>query len=766
MKSHARFFPVLAFIVTFAFSMTACDDVLSSAPTVTDVTVDGPENVYVERGGTLGFNATVAGTNDPPLYVTWSIVEANTHMETTIDRDNGLLAVAIDEGLTTLTVRATSTFNAVISGTVSVSIPVPTVTEVTVDPTHAQVARGGGQNFAATVTGTNNPPQYVTWSIVETDRHEQTTIGRYDGLLAVAVDESRTALTIRATSTFNTEANGMATVTVTAPIPPPTVTNVTVNGPENVYVEKGKTLTFTATVTGTNNPPQIVTWSIVEAGRHEQTTIGHSNGILRIAADEGLATLTVRATSTLNTAISGKVTVTVTPSTVPSLREIWAGYFPIGNIVAYRHHRRHGDIAAVPASPGVIATTAGRAYERGNLLRRHFNILTAEDEMKPDFINVNNFGQFNWTRADRIVDFAETQGMRMHGHTLVWHSQSPWWLNQVSPGGEPIDRDNAIGNLVTHIETVMRHFGDSVESWDVLNEVFGSWFGGTVTANNWRDFLRNYPSGQTGTPWRRAIGVHPHDTHDPNRYCYIWISFTTARRIADEIDVAAGRPLGTMILYYNDYNEEAPSKREAIFFMVREMNQRFAAQNNGRILIDAIGMQAHYHRGGVGGAVTDSYQWVTDVSNVRNALERFASLIGQGLLRYVSITELDITVGNTGNDQGGNVNRPAGTPLTAAQARAQAIMYAQLFQIFRNNSASIRRISFWGIDDPSSWRHRGSPHLWDGNLRPKEAFWAVADPDAFLLPNGQPHPATEIDAFLANPRHHGGSGFIPESAWD
>jgi len=454
----------------------------------------------------------------------------------------------------------------------------------------------------------------------------------------------------------------------------------------------------------------------------------------------------------------------------PSLGYIWARYFPLGNIIAYRHHRRHSDIAEVNP-PGAIATTTEQAYNRGHLLRRHFRILTAEDEMKPQFINASNQGQFNWTRTDRIIDFAEDHGMRLHGHTLVWHSQSPWQLNQVSNGGPPIPRDAAIENLVTHIETVMRHFGDSVESWDVLNEVFGSWFDGNVTADNWRNNLRTFPSGTPppqgpGTPWARAIGVYPHDTHDPDRYCYIWISFTTARRVADEIDIAAGRPVGTMILYYNDYNEEAPSKRNGIYFMVREMNQRFAAipGNEGRLLIDAIGMQAHYHRGTVDGVVTDSYQWATNVPNVRTALERFASLIGQGLLRYVSITELDVTVGNTGNAAGNNVNvRPPGNPLTPNQARQQAIMYAQLFNIFRDNAQHLRRVSLWGIDDPGSWRHRGSPHLWDGDLMPKEAFWAVAAPDAFLLPNGQARPAAEIDAFLENPR---ASGLIPAGAWD
>ncbi|MCL2193932.1 MAG: endo-1,4-beta-xylanase, partial [Treponema sp.] len=86
------------------------------------------------------------------------------------------------------------------------------------------------------------------------------------------------------------------------------------------------------------------------------------------------------------------------------------------------------------------------------------------------------------------------------------------------------------------------------------------------------------------------------------------------------------------------------------------------------------------------------------------------------------------------------------------QERRQAIVYAQLFNIFRDNADVIRRVSIWGIDDPASWRARGSPLLWGENLRPKEAFWAVAHPDAFIYPNGQPRSNEDIDAFLSNPR--------------
>jgi len=426
---------------------------------------------------------------------------------------------------------------------------------------------------------------------------------------------------------------------------------------------------------------------------------------------------------------------------VPSLGYIWAPYFPLGNIV----------------SSMTFTWQSGHTADIGNemregLLKRHFLILTAENEMKPDWLrpaDQPNTVTLNAAGANKIMNFAKTAGMKVHGHALAWHSQSPWWLNLQSPppsGWSPTDsvpaplpRGEAVANLVTHIETVMRHpnFRD-MDSWEVLNEVFPDGVSDGVTADNWRTGLRN-------SPWLRAIGSASHLTQDPNEYCYIWIAFITARRVAYEI----GRP--DMVLYYNDYNEENPNKRDAIYYMVREMNETFSRlYPNGMYgstrLIDAIGMQAHYHleTSAAGGA----YPWgPVDPENVRASIERFASL-GVG----VSITELDVTVGNT-----------AAGPITAEQERRQAIMYARLFGIFRDNAKDIRRITFWGINDGASWRSKGSPLLWDDDLRPKEAFWAVAAPDAFILPNGQLRSNEQIDAFLANPR---ASAFIPANAWD
>jgi TolB-like protein len=89
-------------------------------PTVTSVTVS-PENVSVDKGKTQQFEATIIGTNNPALAVTWTVT-GNLSRGTTISED-GILTVANDEVATPLTVTATSTADTGKNGRVTVAVP-------------------------------------------------------------------------------------------------------------------------------------------------------------------------------------------------------------------------------------------------------------------------------------------------------------------------------------------------------------------------------------------------------------------------------------------------------------------------------------------------------------------------------------------------------------------------------------------------------------------------------------------------------------------
>jgi hypothetical protein len=89
--------------------------------------------------------------------------------------------------------------------------------------------------------------------------------------------------------------------------PEPTTVAVVTVSPATANVAKGGTQTFTATVTGNNNPTQTVTWS-VDGGAGASISAG---GVLTVAASESAERLTVRATSTADTAKSGTAEVTI-----------------------------------------------------------------------------------------------------------------------------------------------------------------------------------------------------------------------------------------------------------------------------------------------------------------------------------------------------------------------------------------------------------------------------------------------------------------------
>ena len=96
--------------------------------------------------------------------------------------------------------------------------------------------------------------------------------------------------------------------------PEPTVTGVTVS-PNPASVARGGSQVFDATVLGDNSPPQDVTWT-VEGHRHWGTFLDWHDGTLTVSPHEAAETLTVRATSTFNTAVYGTTIVNLTGGTV------------------------------------------------------------------------------------------------------------------------------------------------------------------------------------------------------------------------------------------------------------------------------------------------------------------------------------------------------------------------------------------------------------------------------------------------------------------
>ena len=154
-------------------------------------------------------------------------------------------------------------------------------------------------------------------------------------------------------------------------------------------------------------------------------------------------------------------------------------------------------------------------------------------------------------------------------------------------------------------------------------------------------------------------------------------------------------------LYYNDYNLNNANKAQAVFNMVSDINRRYP-DVSGRQLIDGIGMQSHHHLN-------------TSPQTVRASMQLFSAL---GV--DIAITEMDIIAADSTS-----INMNLG-PWSETNAKRQADLYAAMFSIFREYSAYISQVIFWGLDDGTSWRSPNYPTLLDKNYGLKPAFYSIA----------------------------------------
>lgn len=280
---------------TSAFSIAGLGgggDVSNEQPTgitVTGVTV----NPATATGSRL-FTASVTGANNPSQSVTWSATGGS------INSGGQFTAPDATEEEQVVIVTATSSADPSKTGTARVTIAalVATVTGVVVSPSSAS----GSETFTAVVTGLHSPSQEVIWAA------SAGTITREGIFTPPAKTNAPQIITITATSEADPTKMGTATVTLAAAVSTdPTVTSVTVT-PETAT---GST-TFAATVNGTNNPSQQVTWA-ASAG-----SISSSGVFTAPSPTNEQQIITVTATSVLNPSKSASVQVIVLAMNAPS----------------------------------------------------------------------------------------------------------------------------------------------------------------------------------------------------------------------------------------------------------------------------------------------------------------------------------------------------------------------------------------------------------------------------------------------------------------
>lgn len=230
-------------------------------------------------------------------------------------------------------------------------------------------------------------------------------------------------------------------------------------------------------------------------------------------------------------------------------------------------HAAENTLGAAAAQSGRYFGTAIASGRLGDsaytsIAGREFNMVTAENEMKIDATEPQR-GQFSFTAADRVYNWAMQNGKQVRGHTLAWHSQQPGWMQSLS--GSTLRQA-----MTDHINGVMGHYKGKIAQWDVVNEAFADGSSGARRDSNLQ---------RSGNDWIEA-------------------AFRTARAA----DPAAK-------LCYNDYNVEnwTWAKTQAMYNMVKDFKQR-------GVPIDCVGFQSHFNSG-------SPYN-----SNFRTTLQNFAAL--------------------------------------------------------------------------------------------------------------------------------------------
>ncbi len=302
----------------------------------------------------------------------------------------------------------------------------------------------------------------------------------------------------------------------------------------------------------------------------------------------------------------------------------------------------------------------------------NYNSVTMENDMKPEAILSQSksiaAGDLVVDYPQRTIDLLEwskANNMKVRGHVLVWHSQTPQWIfyEDFDTKKPLVDRDTMLARMDSYIKqnfALLESLGylDIFYAYDIVNEAVED--NGTL-----RDSL-----------WKRIIGDD-----------YIWHAFYYADKYAPE----------HIKLYYNDYNEQF--KTQALVDLAKSL-----VDESGRSLIDGIGCQAHLYTG-------DS------IFKYMKTLEAFSAT---GL--DVQITEIDVSLGTWQN-----ILEPTDENLRV-QGQYYYELVNSIIEGNKAGTTNISGITFWGVSDGASWRRDRNPLLFNLDFMPKYSYFgAVQD---------------------------------------
>ncbi|WP_258059277.1 endo-1,4-beta-xylanase [Clavibacter michiganensis] len=352
----------------------------------------------------------------------------------------------------------------------------------------------------------------------------------------------------------------------------------------------------------------------------------------------------------------------------------------------------------VPALKGVLGAAGiehvGVAMSRGevqgaaaNLIARHFNAMTPENEGKADAIQPVE-GRFDFSGIDKLLDFADAHGMKMYFHVDFWMPQTPAWffLDHGRPlTNSPADQALLKARMEAHVKAIADHVasrypkGDSpIWAMDVVNEVID-------------DGPNGNPHDMKNTRWFQVLG----------------------EGFVDEGFQLAKKYFPGVKLFINEYNTDVPSKRADYLGLVSDLLKR-------NIPVMGVSQQSH-----VG--------LHSNVEQLRTTIHAVKALDPK-LLQAIS--ELDVSASQaaaTGDSQNRNHTAPiySNPDDTAA---AVGWFYKDLFTMIRQEASSLESVTFWGSDNSRSWLRGGSinqpwerPLPFGDHQEAMPAYWGIVD---------------------------------------
>lgn len=368
------------------------------------------------------------------------------------------------------------------------------------------------------------------------------------------------------------------------------------------------------------------------------------------------------------------------------------------------------------------------------LVEKHFNAVTLGNELKPDALFNYQIGQsvdcktitFKGTELkvpvvndkNENLDFSRADAMlekilewnnanpknkiRVRGHVLVWHSQTPEWFfhEDYDVAKLYVDKETMNRRLEWFISSVFDHyFGKAANGkydglfygWDVVNEA--------VNGNTYRDDKVIPDESDTSTS----------DTRHGSNSMW-WRVYKSNEFIINAFKYANHYAPEDVELYYNDYGETDNTKCEGIVKLINDVKHADGTR------LDAFGMQAHYNVDGFSAA------------QFKSVAKKYATAAGK-----VQLTELDFKASSTYD----------GTAATKeSEYTKMAYCHKNLYEAIKalkTEGTIVSGLTVWGVIEPNSWLHSQSnvgggangsaqcPLLFDGNYKAKPAYWAYVD---------------------------------------